>query len=74
MAEPPLLHAVERPTSTKDFHGIRHFRKRSSASVTIADALRFPGVGVPSFWPLGRLRAGRFPAKSILYKPRQKQP
>jgi hypothetical protein len=54
MAEPPLLHAVERPTSTKDFHGIRHFRKRSSASVTIADALRFPGVVVPATRPTSR--------------------
>ena len=33
-------------------------RNRSNASITIADAHRFPEVGVPWFWPLAFAQAG----------------
>jgi len=33
-------------------------RNRNNASITIADAHRFPEVGVPWFWPLAFAQAG----------------
>jgi hypothetical protein len=45
-----LLHTVERPTSIKTLIAISP--DGSNASIMIADAHRFPEVGVQWFWHL----------------------